>query len=126
MAVTLTDNTAKVLAKMREATTTALEEIGKEAVIMTRRKMATGYYRAIYRTGALMRNVQYAVENSGENSVDIGNTEDYATEGVHYAKYVYFGTYKMPARPYLEAVHEGIPEYQKIAARIYKRAFGSK
>ena len=126
MAVTLTNNTAQVLAKMREATTAALEEIGQAAVVRTKRKMMTGYYRAIYLTGALQGNVQYAVENSGENSVDIGNTEGYAVKGVHYAKYVYFGTYKMPARPYLEAVHEGNDEYQQIAVRHYKRVFGSK
>ena len=126
MAATLNVNSGQILTKAREATTSALREIGQVAVMRTRRKMATGYYRAIYRTGALMRNVQFEVENTKPNSVDVGNTEDYATEGVHYAKYVYFGTYKMPARPYLDAVHEGTDEYQKIAVRHFQRVFGSK
>lgn len=117
MAVDFTDNTADVLEQIRVNKLNALAGMGREAVALTVSRMQTGYWKAIYLTGALQADVQYAVENSRPDSVDVGNT-------LHYATYVHFGTVKMRARPYLsDALANGKESLQRIAEWYMKQGF---
>lgn len=117
MAVEMTDNAGDVMTKLAQTKLDLLESLGKMAVQLTLMKMRTGYWKNIYLTGALQADVQFEVERSGPDTVDVGNT-------LHYGKYVHFGTYKMRARPYLaDAIAAGQHDFQQTAKAHFKRAF---
>ena len=77
----------------------------------------TGYHTDIRHTGDLMRDVNYEVERSGKNTVDIGNS-------LHSAIYVHEGTYKLKGRPYLrDGIERHRKEIQDIAESYLKKGF---
>lgn len=108
--VRITNNTDKIMAQFRLNMKAALQAIGVKAVNLTLQKMKSGYGRPIRKTGDLMRDVTYEVENGLADSVDVGNT-------LHYATFVHDGTRKMAGRPYLrDAIIGGQAELEKVAA----------
>lgn len=92
--VKMTDNSDQVLRQMRQNVKAALTAMGATGVELVVQHMQHGYGRPIWQTGDLQRDVNYEVEASGENTVDVGSSLEYAT-------YVHEGTYKMKGRPYL-------------------------
>ena len=92
--VTLTDNSAKVLAQISQNKQAALMALGTKAVNLILHEMQYGYGKPIRDTGDLMRDVSYEVENSGPDTVDVGNS-------LFYGPYVHEGTHKMAGRPYI-------------------------
>ena len=72
--VRITNNTDKIMAQFRLNMKSALQAIGVKAVNLTLQKMKSGYGRPIRKTGDLMRDVTYEVENGLADSVDVGNT----------------------------------------------------
>lgn len=85
---------------------------GQEGVGLTVEQMESGYGKPIRDTGNLIRDVSYAVENSGPDSVDIGNT-------LEYGPYVHDGTRKMAGRPYLrDGLIGGTDRLREIAEEI--------
>ena len=71
----------------------ALTSVGTVAVGQIVRTMQRGYWRPIWLTGDLQRDVSYEVHES-EHAVDVGNSLNYAT-------YVHEGTSRMRGRPYI-------------------------
>ena len=65
--------------------------LGEAAVGCVRQQMLQGYPTPVYYTGALMKDVSFAVDGP---TVTIGNTLPYAGP-------VHDGTTRIPARPYL-------------------------
>lgn len=115
--ITVTDHSAEVLAQMSRNVKTALTAMGAEAVALTVDKMQTGYGAPIRKTGNLQRDVQFALENSAPNTVDVGNT-------LEYGPFVHDGTSRMKGRPYLyDAVMEGRPRLQAVSAQELKKGF---
>ena len=115
--VTFNDNSGRLLAKMQGNARRALTAMGTKAVGLTVQKMQSGYGKPIRRTGDLMRSITYEVENSGKNTVDVGNT-------LEYGKYVHDGTYKMRGRPYIrDALNEGGTALQNVAANALRDGF---
>lgn len=111
------DHSGEVLAQMRGNVEAALDAMGLEAVGMIRTQMQGGYGKPIWRTGDLQRDVNYAVENSGKNTVDVGNS-------LEYAPFVHEGTYKMAGRPYIaDALNNGAGKLQEIAETYLKLGF---
>lgn len=90
---TLKDNTEKVLRQFEANIPKALTAVGMTAVEVTTDYMRSRYYRAIYKTGDLIRDVNFKVR-PGAKAVDIGNS-------LNYAQWVHNGTTKMVARPYI-------------------------
>lgn len=90
----LTDNSAQFAAKLRENAKRTLVAIGIESVKNIMDGMDTLYGKPIWDTGDLHRSISYEVEQSGENTVDIG------TE-IEYGKFVHEGTYKIAGRPFI-------------------------
>ena len=72
--VRITNNTDKVLTVLKGNINAALHAMGAKAVNLILHQMRRGYGRPIRKTGDLMRDVTYEVGNSGENTVDVGNT----------------------------------------------------
>ena len=94
MQIKITDNSPNILAQMQRNIRKLMTAWGQEGVGLTVEQMESGYGKPIRDTGNLIRDVSYAVENSGPDSVDIGNT-------LEYGPYVHDGTRKMAGRPYL-------------------------
>ena len=69
----------------------AAHAMGETAAECVKAQMLNGYERPVYRTGALMRNVSFTVE---DGKVTIGNTLPYAAP-------VHDGTCRTAGRPYL-------------------------
>ena len=92
--VVFKDNSDKVLTQLEGNKKAALNAMGIKAVNLILWQMRQGYGKPIRQTGDLQRDVSYEVENSGKDTVDVGNT-------LKYAPYVHDGTYKMAARPYI-------------------------
>lgn len=106
------DNAQEVLRQMRHNVRDLMTAWGQEGVGLTVEQMESGYGKPIRDTGNLMRDVSFAVENSGPDSVDVGNT-------LEYAPYVHDGTYKMAGRPYLkDGLLGGRNRLLKIAEEI--------
>lgn len=90
--------------KILERTCVLLEDSAKEAIgnddyIFNWPRLAQstidrkGFERPLYETGALQRSIEHNVDASGKEAA-VGTDLDYA-------KYLEFGTSKMPARPFL-------------------------
>ena len=92
--VVFKDNSDKVLTQLEGNKKAAINAMGIKAVNLILWQMRQGYGKPIRQTGDLQRDVSYEVENSGKDTVDVGNT-------LKYAPYVHDGTYKMAARPYI-------------------------
>lgn len=113
--VRITNNADRILAQMRQNINGALHAMGIKAVYLILNKMKSGYGRPIRKTGDLMRDVTYEVENSQAESVDVGNTLNYAT-------FVHDGTWKMAGRPYIrDAIIDGRAALEKAAADELKK-----
>ena len=134
MSVKLIDNSSSVKDQLGKNVQTALMAIGTEAVALIRAQMESGYGKPIRDTGNLMRDVQFAVENSEPNSVDVGNT-------LEYAKYVHDGhnghSIRLkdgswitlpggytPGRPYLkDALLNGTSRLENVTGKKIKIGF---
>lgn len=117
MPVRFDDHSAEIKAQLARNVKTALTAIGQKGVELTLGQMESGYGKPIRQTGDLMRDVSFAVENSGPNSVDVGNS-------LEYAPFVHDGTYKMAGRPYLrDAIMGGRGAIQSIAEQYLKQGF---
>ena len=91
----LTSNAGEFLAMVRDAIDRASTAAGMVAVELVTDQILLGYDRPIYRTGDLLRTINYDVKNEGGNVViDVGSP-------MEYAPYVHEGTYKMAGRPFL-------------------------
>lgn len=77
--VKVTDNSGQVKQQMRQNVKAALTAMGITGVGLVNRQMQSGYGKPIRDTGDLMRDVSFEVEASGPDSVDIGNSLNYAT-----------------------------------------------
>lgn len=74
-----------------------------------------GTHTAIRDTGDLMRDVAYAVENSKVDTVDVGNS-------LEYAPHVHEGTSRMVGRPYIvDAITKGADALEKVTAAYLKK-----
>lgn len=117
MAVQYRDNSQQVRSQLKRNVRKLMTAWGQEGVGLTVEQMESGYGKPIRDTGNLMRDVSYAVENSGPQSVDVGNTLDYG-------KYVHDGTSKMAGRPYLrDGLLGGKKRLQAIAEEILPEGF---
>lgn len=92
--VKVMDYSPQVIRQFEGNKRVALEALGVKAVELIQDGMDTLYGRPIWDTGRLRGNVHHVVENSGKDTVDVGNDVDYA-------HFVHEGTYKMKARPYI-------------------------
>lgn len=120
LGVKYTDHSGDVSARMRQNTQRALEAMGLKAVELVVGQMENGYNRRIWRTGDLMRDVNHEVGRSGENTVDVGNS-------LEYALYVHDGTRRMAARPYItDAIAGGKRELRETAADYLSDGFSGK
>ena len=86
------DHRAEVLSQLNENKSRVLHAMGIKAVGLINKQMQSGYSGAIRDTGDLMRDVNFQVERSAPDTVDVGNSPKYAP-------FVHEGTHKMPARP---------------------------
>ena len=77
--VKMTDNSGQVKQQMQQNVKAALTAMGVTGVELVNRQMQSGYGKPIRDTGDLMRDVSFEVEASGPDSVDIGNSLNYAT-----------------------------------------------
>lgn len=132
--VKFVDNSGQVKLQMAGNVQRALIAIGTKAVALIVRKMQHGYsdphptrdmrgrptggtHTDIRQTGDLMRDVNYEVEASAPNTVDVGNS-------MMYAPFVHEGTYKLRGRPYIkDGIMEGKAEIQAIAEATLKEGF---
>lgn len=112
----------------------ALVAMGTRAVALIVRKMQSGYnyphptrdmrgrltggtHTDIRFTGDLMRDVNYAVESDGENTVTVGNS-------LFYAPFEHEGTYKLKGRPYIkDGIEQGKAELQRVAEAALSEGF---
>lgn len=114
--VVFIDHSAAILAQINRNASAALLAIGTEAVELINRQMQSGYGKPIRRTGDLMRDVNYQA-NESENTVDVGNS-------MEYAPYVHEGTSRMNGRPYIrDALMNGKGDLQEIAEEYLKKGF---
>ena len=112
MQIRITDHSPNILAQMQRNVRKLMTAWGQEGVGLTVEQMESGYGKPIRDTGNLIRDVSYAVENSGPDSVDIGNT-------LEYGPYVHDGTRKMAGRPYLrDGLISGADRLKKTAEEI--------
>lgn len=91
--ITFNDNSGDVLSMISANVSRALTAMGTVAVGQIVRTMQRAYWRPIWLTGDLQRDVNYEAHES-EHSVDIGSSLSYAT-------YVHEGTSRMRGRPYI-------------------------
>ena len=117
MPVRFDDYSHEVKSRLEQNIKSALMAIGQKGVELTLGQMESGYGKPIRQTGDLMRDVQYEVERGGENTVDIGNS-------LEYAPFVHDGTYKIAGRHYLrDAIMSGRGAIQNIAEQYLKQGF---
>lgn len=115
--IRLTDNADRIQTRLSGNKHAALTAMGLKGVELTVNQMQTGYGRPIWQTGDLQRDVSFEVENSGKNTVDVGNS-------LEYGPYVHEGTYKMGARPYLrDALMGGRDELKQVVEEQLKNGF---
>ena len=72
--VNFEDNSDAVIAQVSANKKRALEALGIKAGELIVKNMQSGYGKPIRQTGDLMRDVNYAVENSATDTVDVGNS----------------------------------------------------
>jgi hypothetical protein len=117
--VILIDNSDKVLAQLEGNKEAALNAIGTKAVNLIMWQMQQGYGKPIRQTGDLQRDVQFEIERSGPDTVDVGNT-------LKYAPFVHDGTSRMKGRPYIADGLNGEDhkkQLQKVAGDAIKIGF---
>lgn len=117
--VTLKDNSDKVLAQLKANKKAALTAMGVKAVNLILKQMQQGYGKPIRQTGDLMRDVDFEVERSGADTVDVGNS-------LKYGPYVHEGTYKMAGRPYIRDAltsQNGKTQLQSAGSTELKKGF---
>lgn len=108
------DNSDMVLSAVHGNVISALTAMGTEAVGQVVKQMQTGYGKPIWQTGNLQRDVSFEVERSGENTVDVGNS-------LEYALFVHEGTSRMGKRPYIrDGIMNNIEKLKKIASAYLK------
>ena len=111
------DHRAEVLKQLNENKSRVLYAMGIKSVGLINQQMKGGYGRPIQETGDLMRDVNFQVERSKPDTVDVGNS-------LEYASFVHEGTRKMQARPYIrDAIHGGIDQIQAVAEQEMKKGF---
>lgn len=128
------DNSDKIKAMMEGNKKAALAAMGITAVGLIVKQMQSGYkdphptrdsrgrltggtHTDIRFTGDLMRDVNAEVENSGPDTVDVGNS-------LGYAQYVHEGTSKLKGRPYIkDGIEGGKGELQRVAENELKKGF---
>lgn len=111
------DHSQKVLNQLEDNVPAALEAMGVKAVGAVVNQMQSGYVHPIWKTGDLQRDVSYEVERNGKDTVDIGNSLDYAP-------YVHDGTYKMGGRPYLsDGIMKNADEIFAVGQAYLKKGF---
>ena len=76
--VRINDHSQEIIAKVESNMQAALHAMGTKAVSLIVSNMENGYGKPIRKTGALMRDVNYETERSGKNTVDVGNSLEYA------------------------------------------------
>jgi len=109
MSIAFTDNSAEVLARLKQNEVKALTAIGQTAVEITTDYIMKKYGRPIYRTGDLLRSVAFKPEPE-KSRVLVGCT-------VEYAPWVAMGTRTMKARPFLQdALRQNVKIYESLAA----------
>lgn len=112
--VRFNDNSDAVLSAVHGNVVRALTAMGTEAVGQIVRQMQTGYGRPIWQTGNLQRDVSYEVERSGENTVDVGSS-------LEYALFVHEGTSRMAGRPYIrDGVMNNLDKLKRVASEYLK------
>lgn len=132
--IKFTDNSDKVKAVMEGNKKAALAAMGITAVGMIVKQMQSGYqdphptrdsqgrltggtHTDIRFTGDLMRDVNAEVENSGPDTVDVGNS-------LGYALFVHEGTSKLKGRQYIkDAITNGTNQLQEAATKELKKGF---
>lgn len=111
------DNIKQIKSQMDRnliAALSAIGEIGKESVV---KQAQTGYGNPIYKSGDLQRDVNYQVEASEPETVDVGNN-------VEYAPWVHDGTRRMGARPYIrDGIYNAKNAIKEIAEEQLKQGF---
>jgi hypothetical protein len=78
MAIVFKDNSKEVLDTLHSNVGRLMTAWGQESVGLIVDNMESGYGKPIRVTGDLMRDVQYAPDNSKPDSVDVGNTLPYS------------------------------------------------
>ncbi len=132
--VKFVDHSAEVKAQLERNKKATLLAMGTKAAKLIQENMRTGYKDAhfnrdlrgrvvpgmhtdIRHSGNLIGDVNYEVERSAPDTVDIGNS-------LEYAHFVHDGTYFMPARPYIrDAIDKGKPVIQETVEEIMKKGF---
>jgi hypothetical protein len=117
--IKLVDNSVKVLSQLNANKKAALEAMGVKAVNLILWQMQQGYGKPIRQTGDLQRDVQFEIERSGPDTVDVGNT-------LKYAPFVHDGTSRMKGRPYIADGLNGEDhkkQLQKVAGDAIKIGF---
>ena len=115
--VKFTDNSVKVKQMIEQNKMAALQAMGVKAVGLIVTQMQSGYGKAIRDTGDLMRDVNFEVERSKMDTVDVGNS-------LEYAPFVHDGTHKMAARPYIrDAIQNGADQIRAVGSQELKRGF---
>ena len=115
--MSFTDNSGKVKDQVANNVKAALAAMGVEAVGLINRQMQSGYGAPIRQTGDLMRDVNYEVGRSSPDTVDVGNS-------LEYALFVSEGTSKMQGRPYIrDAITKGTEALKAAAETELKKGF---
>jgi hypothetical protein len=115
--MSFTDNSGKVKSQLAGNVKAALAAMGIEAVGLINGQMQSGYGAPIRQTGDLMRDVSYEVGNSSPDTVDVGNS-------LEYAPLVHDGTSRMSGRPYIkDAIMNGQSRLKQVAENELKKGF---
>lgn len=122
MSIFFVDNTDIVLRQIGTNSQEAMDEVADMLVEAVQGKILYGYsdfhgnppHTEIVDTGALFDSIDAVVTRESQNA--------YTTSvgaGVHYAKYVHDGTYKLKGRPFItDAVSESIGDIKAILMNI--------
>jgi HK97 gp10 family phage protein len=111
------DNSGKVKDQMAHNVQAALAAMGIEATGLIVKQMQSGYGKPIWQTGDLQRDVNSAPQNSGPDTVDVGNS-------IGYGVFVHEGTSRMSGRPYIkDAIMGGTSRLKQVAETELKKGF---
>ena len=112
------DRSGEVLQKHRKNLPAVLQALGTEAVGQVVHQMQKGYGKPIHKTGDLQRDVNWGPDGDSQNSIQVGNTLEYAV-------YVHEGHCVKPQQTKEEK--EGkprikpLPEKKQVPGRPYLR-----
>ena len=128
------DHSGEIKLQMTDNKLRALTAMGVKAVELIVNQMRSGYndphptydsqgrdtgktHTDIRNTGDLMRDVNFEVEASSPDTVDVGNS-------LFYAPFVHEGTYKLKGRAYIkDAIEQGKAELQAVAEKALSEGF---